>query len=104
MAESGVKLEDLGGGKYRLVLEGEDHTIGNLLAKTLLSMDDVAFAYYEQPHPLENRIVVFFQLKKPEVNPVEVLTKALDLILEVNEEFKRLYLKALEAKGLKLEV
>lgn len=103
MAEEGVRLESLGGGKYRLIVRGEDHTIGNLLAKTLLSMQDVAFAYYEQPHPLEDRIVVFFHLKDPNGNPLDVLSKALDLILEVNEEFKRLYLKALEAKGLKIE-
>jgi DNA-directed RNA polymerase subunit L len=98
-----VSLEDLGGGKYVLVLKGEDHTIGNLLSKTLLSMEEVAFAYYEQPHPLEDRIVVYLQLKDAGGDPVIVLLRALDRILEVNEEFRELYLKALEDKGLRIE-
>lgn len=103
MAGEEVTLEELGGGRYRLTLRGEDHTIGNLLSKTLLSMEEVALAYYEQPHPLEDRIIVFFQLKDPSGDPLVVLSRALDRILEVNEEFKRLYLKALEEKGLKIE-
>jgi len=103
MMSGGVSLEDLGDGKYALTLKGEDHTIGNLLSKTLLSMDEVALAYYEQPHPLVDKIVVYFKLKEAGGDPVAVLLRALDRILEVNEEFKELYLKALEDKGLKVE-
>ncbi len=103
MTNTDVGLEVLGEGKYRLTMKGEDHSVGNLLSKTLLSMEDVAFAYYEQPHPLEDRIVVYFQLKDPKGDPIAVLLKALDRILEVNDEFRRLYLKALESKGLRVE-
>jgi DNA-directed RNA polymerase, subunit L len=103
MMKGGVSLEDLGSGKYMLVLKGEDHTLGNLLSKTLLSMEEVASAYYEQPHPLEDRIVVYFKLKDASGDPVAILLRALDRILEVNEEFKELYLKALEDKGLRVE-
>jgi DNA-directed RNA polymerase II subunit RPB11/DNA-directed RNA polymerase subunit L len=103
LAGSNVSLEALGNGRYRLTITGEDHTIGNLLSRTLLSMDEVAFAYYEQPHPLEDRIVVYLQLKEPDGDPVVVLLRALDRILEVNEEFKRLYLEALRDKGLEVE-
>ena len=43
------------------VLAVEDHTIGNLLRMQLLRYDDVLFAGYRMPHPLENRIVVRVQ-------------------------------------------
>ncbi|MFN4046536.1 MAG: RpoL/Rpb11 RNA polymerase subunit family protein [Acidilobaceae archaeon] len=100
---SKVKLQSLGGGRYELTIYGEDHTIGNLLAKTLLSMDEVEFAYYEKPHHLEDRIVVFINLKDPEADPVNVLAKALDKILRVNSKFRKLYVEALKAKGLTVE-
>ena len=32
----------------------EDHTIGNLLKSGLLQHDDIHFAGYRMPHPLEN--------------------------------------------------
>jgi len=100
---SEVRLDNLGGGRYSLTLKGEDHTIGNLLSKTLLSMEEISFAYYEQPHPLEDKIVIYFQLRDQKGDPITVLLKALDRILVVNEEFKKLYLRTLESKGLKIE-
>ncbi|MEM0366659.1 MAG: RpoL/Rpb11 RNA polymerase subunit family protein [Acidilobaceae archaeon] len=100
---SKIQLEDLGGGKYKLTIWGEDHSIGNILSKTLLSMEEVSFSYYEQPHPLEEYIIVFIHLRDEKTSIKDVLMKALDRILEVNNEFRELYLKALREKGLSIE-
>ncbi|MCS7106818.1 MAG: hypothetical protein NZ902_01750 [Acidilobaceae archaeon] len=103
-----VSIRAVGGGeekqrKYMITIEGEDHSMGNLLARTLLSMEDVKFSYYEQPHPLEEKIVVFVELKNEKVSIKEVLLRALDMIEEMNKEFRSQLLEEARRKGIELE-
>lgn len=84
--------------KARYVIEGEDHTLGNLLEKTLTTINGVVVAYYESPHPLENKIIVYIETDGS-IKPREALKKALERILEMNEEFRKLYLEKLREKG-----
>lgn len=89
--------------KFMVTIEGEDHSVGNLLARTLLSMKEVKFAYYEQPHPLEDKIVVFVELKSEKVSIKKVLLQALDIIEETNREFRSKLVEEAGRKGIELE-
>lgn len=84
--------------KARYVIEGEDHTLGVLLEKTLTGLEGVKLAYYESPHPLEDKIIVYVETDGS-IKPREALKRALERIIEMNEEFKRLYLEKLKEKG-----
>jgi DNA-directed RNA polymerase subunit L len=84
------------------VIEGEDHTIGNLLEKILINMKGVDFANYEMPHPLEHRIVIRIHTDGS-ITPREALKKALDEALELIKSFRELFLKELQRLGREIE-
>lgn len=98
-----VRIESLGDGRYRVLIKGEDHTLGNLLATVLLKMPEVEAASYMKPHPLEDSIIVFVSLRDKSASVVDVLLKALEAIVEENRVFRELYLKALRERGAALE-
>lgn len=84
------------------VIEGEDHTIGNLLEKMLLTIEGVEFASYEVPHPLENRIVVKITTNG-EITPREAVIRALREALKLIDSFERDYIDSLKAVGKSIE-
>ncbi|NAZ39376.1 MAG: DNA-directed RNA polymerase subunit L, partial [Acidilobus sp.] len=47
----GLGISKAGENVYVVTIEGEDHTIGNLLATTLMEVPGVRLAYYEVEHP-----------------------------------------------------
>lgn len=98
-----VSIERLGDGRYKVTILGEDHSIGNLLAVTLIKLPEVEAASYMKPHPLEDKIFVFISLKDKNANVVDVIVKALELILEENKAFRSLYLEALKSRGVAIE-
>ena len=97
-----IKLEKVGPRSYRFILKGEDHTIGNLLAKVLRSFEEVSLAYYEIPHPLKDEMVLFISVKGDH-DPIDLVLRALDAIEEENRRFLREYLEALRSRGVDVE-
>merc|ERR1712110_887805 len=61
-----------------LVIEREDHTLGNILRMQLLEDDQVLFSGYRVPHPLEPAIQVRVQTRSEDPGPVQVLHNAID--------------------------
>lgn len=90
--------------KNKVVYEiiGEDHTLGNLLEKTLINKDGVSYASYENPHPLENKIVLTI-ITQDGTDPERVLKEAIREIIELSRNFKERYREALKEAGLSLE-
>lgn len=74
-----------------LVLEihGEDHTLGNLLAKEALRHPDVEYAAYRIPHPLRNYFE-FTLIVKPGADPGNVLKEVVRNIKSQLEELRQL--------------
>ena len=67
-----------------MVIEREDHTLGNLLRMQLLADKEVLFAGYRVPHPLEPAIQVKVQTRTENPGPSQVTASALgNLINEV---------------------
>ena len=63
------------------IIQNEDHTLGNLLAKKLEKHPTVEFAAYSRPHPLENRIIIDWRVPDSK-NPDKVWKETCDNLLE----------------------
>ncbi len=67
--------------ELELEVRGESHTLGNLIAKELQSMEGVELAYYEIPHPLQDRMIIYVKTREG-LSPLEALNRALSSIEE----------------------
>ncbi|MDP8003253.1 MAG: RpoL/Rpb11 RNA polymerase subunit family protein [Caldisphaera sp.] len=102
MPENEINISKTEQGVYKIEIKGEDHTMGNLLANILQTLDGVNIAYYEVPHPLEDRIFLYMDLNEG-INPIEKIKEALNKIKEINSDFKNRYLFKSKEKGLEVE-
>ncbi len=66
-------------------VEGETHTILNLISTKLLEYDEVEIAGYDVPHPLHEKGKLIVRAKKGD--PVDLLIKGIDDLIN---EFERL--------------
>uniref|UniRef100_A0AC34PYK5 DNA-directed RNA polymerase RBP11-like dimerisation domain-containing protein n=2 Tax=Panagrolaimus sp. JU765 TaxID=591449 RepID=A0AC34PYK5_9BILA len=62
-----------------LLIQGEDHTLGNAMSHALNDMEGVEFAGYNVPHPLEDAIMFRVQTKKG-YNAMKVMLQAIDML------------------------
>ncbi|RLG51634.1 MAG: hypothetical protein DRN96_02305 [Thermoproteota archaeon] len=89
MKVSEVKRRD---GGIVLLIDGERHTIPNLVVEELNKMEEVEWAGYQLTHPLESKVYLTIKVKKG-AEPLETLIKALDKLIseyrEVLESLKR---------------
>ena len=61
-----------------LVIEREDHTLGNILRMQLLEDKEVLFSGYRVPHPLEPAIQVKVQTRSNNPGPIDAVKTSLD--------------------------
>ena len=80
--------------EMEIEVQGESHTLGNLVAKQLQSMGEVELAYYEIPHPLQPRMRIYIRTREGS-RPREVLEKALSMLEEELEEVEKAFRQAL---------
>ena len=81
--------------KIVMELYGEDHTLANLLAKTLIRQPHVKYASYRIDHPLvSNPIVVVITDGK--IRPRDAIKECIVELLKLNEEFREEFKKVLE--------
>ncbi|MBS7640429.1 MAG: DNA-directed RNA polymerase subunit L [Candidatus Bathyarchaeia archaeon] len=77
-----------------LEIEGEGHTLCNLLESVLLEDRDVEFAGYTIPHPLVGKPILRVRTrgdKKPKEALREALTKIVERGRKLGEEFERVF-------------
>lgn len=87
-----VRLLEANQNLLRLEIEGEGHTLCNLLQAKLLEDDRVEIAGYDKHHPLEERAILYVRTKG-EASPKEVLIDATDKALTMAEEFRGIFEK-----------
>ena len=81
--------------ELKIEVEGEGHTLFNLMESVLLEDPKVEFASYNMPHPLISNTVVTVRTsegKKPE----EALKEACEKILQRGKELNEAFTNALE--------
>lgn len=81
--------------ELEIEVEGETHTLGSMLSKELLSMDEVSIAYYLQEHPLKNVIKLYLKTKEG-VSAIDVLEKAVERLRHKLTEIENEIEKALK--------
>ncbi|EAL68596.2 hypothetical protein ACTFIW_002334 [Dictyostelium discoideum] len=57
----------------------EDHTIGNLIRMQLIADQDIIFAGYRMPHPLEHNVNIRIQTNN-NTNPLECVQKSMECL------------------------
>lgn len=81
--------------RLKIEIEGEDHTLCNVLQSVLLEDKNVELAGYTIPHPLTAHPIFHIRMKGNH-DPLEALNRAVEMILKRNGELKDSLLKALE--------
>lgn len=80
--------------KIVIEVEGEGHTLCNLLQNVLLEDEDVEFASYNISHPLVAKPVITIRTKgnkRPEEALKEAVNKILQRGRELREEFEKAF-------------
>ena len=80
--------------ELKIRLEGEGHTLCNLLQKTLLEDDTIEMAGYDVPHPLVDSAIVYVHTKGRR-RPETAVKEATEKILTRNKDFRKSFKKAL---------
>ena len=78
-----------------LEVEGESHTLCNMLQKTLLEDETVELAGYDKPHPLVDRTLMYIRTKGRR-KPKTALNKATKKILSQSKAFRTAFKTALD--------
>lgn len=73
--------------KLVLEIEGEDHTLGNMLMKEALRHPGVNYASYRVSHPLRQMVEFVLVVKEGE-NPGRVMLDVINSLRRQLEEFK----------------
>ncbi len=81
--------------ELKIEVEGEGHTLCNVLQKTLLEDDTIEMAGYDVPHPLVDSAIMYVRTKEKR-KPEAALREAIKKILQRNKEFRRAFKKALK--------
>jgi DNA-directed RNA polymerases I and III subunit RPAC2 len=86
------KIPELETLKGKFILENIDHTLGCILAKGLQKENDVIFAGYSMPHPLDDKIVLQYELSKNNITNliIKVLNNYKNIFNNLNEKIQSL--------------
>lgn len=79
-------------------VEGEGHTLCNLLESVLLEDENVEFASYNISHPLVAKPVITVRTRGNK-SPEEALREAVDKILQMGREMRNEFEKVFRARG-----
>jgi DNA-directed RNA polymerase subunit L len=83
--------------ELKLEIEGEGHTLCNLLESVLLEDDNVEFASYHMPHPLISNTIITIRTNK-KLKPEDALKTACEKVLQRGRELNDVFTQALEQR------
>jgi len=89
-----VEIKKLTNKEVVLEIEGEDHTIGNLIARLAQQIEGVKFAAYRIPHPLIPKLIVTI-ITDGVKDPINVLREVLNNIVSMSRDFRAQLLEEL---------
>lgn len=82
--------------ELKIEVEGESHSLLNVLQKTLLEDDNIEMAGYHVPHPLFDRGILYIHTKEKQ-NPEAVVKEAAKKVHGLSKEFRKSFKKASKA-------
>jgi len=90
-----IKLLKRTPNELKIEVEGESHTLCNVLQKALLEDDTIEMAGYNVPHPLVDSATVYVHTKGQR-RPEAAVQEATKKILSQSKEFRKSFEKALK--------
>ena len=91
-----VKVLKRTNNELKIEVEGEGHSLLNLVQKTLLEDASIEMAGYHVPHPLFDRGVLYVHTKG-KTNPEDVISEATKKVLGLSKDFQKSLKKASKA-------
>ena len=82
--------------ELKIEVEGEGHSLLNLLQKSLLEDENIEMAGYDVPHPLIDRAILYVQTKEQQ-NPEDLIKDAAKKVLGLSKDFQKSFKKASKA-------
>jgi len=74
-----------------LIINNENHTLGNLISRGLQQHNNINFAGYKLPHPLENIVHIHYSMKKKE-NIINIITDVINYYNEIFSKIKKYFI------------
>ena len=68
-----IEIEKRSGKRIRLIIEGQDYTLGNLLQEALLRDDRVEGAGFYITHPLIKKMILEIRFKSEVNDPLSII-------------------------------
>ncbi len=90
-----IKILKRAENELKFEIEGEGHTLCNLLEKTILEDEDIDMAAYNIPHPLTSNPIMYIRTKGGR-KPEDAIKEAIKKIIDIDEEFMLEFNKALK--------
>jgi len=87
-----VSIEETGKNSIKVVVEGEGHTLLNLLRKRLNDRKDVKIAFYTVPHPLFEKVEL--SIDAANSDPKKLLKETVSDIKAELSDFEKAWKKA----------
>jgi DNA-directed RNA polymerase subunit L len=87
-SESKIKTEE-SNDQGIIIVNNEDHTLGNLISRGLQQHKKISFAGYNLPHPLAKKVHFHYKLEKND-NIKKVMEDVVDYYSELFSEIKKL--------------
>ena len=88
-----VKILQSTDNELKIEVEGEGHSLLNLLQKTILEGEGVEMAGYHVPHPLFDRGILYVNTKE-KLTPESVIEDAAKKVLDLSKDFEKSFKKA----------
>lgn len=88
-----VKILQSTDNELKIEVEGEGHSLLNLLQKTILEGEGVEMAGYHVPHPLFDRGILYVHTKE-KLTPESVIEDAAKKVLDLSKDFEKSFKKA----------
>jgi DNA-directed RNA polymerase subunit L len=89
-SENNNKIEiDIDQISGEIIVNNEDHTLGNLISRGMQMHEHIEFAGYNLPHPLVKKVHFHYKLNK-NVNIKNVLSDVVDYYLHIFAQIKKL--------------
>lgn len=70
-----------------IIVNNEDHTIGNLISRGMQMNDNIDFAGYNLPHPLANKVHLHYKLNKGNIK--KIIQDVVDYYIKLFSEIKK---------------
>lgn len=89
LSESTIKNIDDESLEGIIVVNNEDHTLGNLISRGMQQHKDISFAGYNMPHPLANKFNLHYKLKDNKKKILDIIEDVANYYIEIFDDIKK---------------